>query len=328
MADLSDVTAYIAQAVAAAVYPNGTSQASIAPVPSGFTNPANVRIYEGWPLSEQLDLDLAGQMKETSDAAPAPRPNGPCPNVSIYPRTGTPAAPYQILDQTYVLEQPNFGLSVSVDGDQITITGTPNPGEFVTLVADRRNVFSEGGASAAAVLAALLADAQAVYPDAEVSGNTLTLPYDFSLTVQQGGVGLLAKVIHRQCHIVMVTVWAQDHNTRSVLAKAIDTALKAKIVVTLPDQSDLKIVYSGTFVTDEGQNATVYRRDLYYLCDYATLETFAGVTITSVTGQITVQGVPPQEAIVIASTTAPPPSSSSPSLDFSDSDNSQYVPLI
>lgn len=330
MADLSDVTAYIAQAVAAAVYPNGTSQPSIAPVPAGYSNPADVRIYEGWPLSEQLDLDLAGQMKQAASPAPVARPNGPCPNVSIYPLAGTSATAYQLLDKTYVLQQPVFGLSVTATSDEVTITGTPNAGEFVTLVADRANIFSEGGNSAAAVLAALLSDAQAVYPDAEVNGDTLTLPVDYALTVQQGGTGLLGKVTHRQTHMVMVSVWAQDQNTRSVLAKGIDNALKQKIVVTLPDQSDLKLVYSHTNVSDEGQNATVYRRDLMYACDYATVETFEGVTITSVTNEFTVLGEGGSQEINVISSrnTALAPPSSGASLDFSKSSNSQYVPLI
>ena len=58
MADLSDVTAYITTLVAAAVYPNGPTSPSIAPIPTNtgrqvFTAPMDVRIYEGWPVSDQ-----------------------------------------------------------------------------------------------------------------------------------------------------------------------------------------------------------------------------------------------------------------------------------
>jgi hypothetical protein len=282
MADLSDVTAYIASAVAAVVYPNGTASPSIAPVPVGYTNPADVRIFEGWPVPEQLDLDLAGQVMSGSPPVPTGRANGPVPNVSIYPLPGATAIPYQILDKTYVVTPVTLGLTVVVEGNAVTITGTPNAGEFVTIVADREYIFSCGGASASAVLAALLTAAQADYPTASLAGSTLTIPAEYSLVARQGGQATLGKVTHRQRQGVMVTVWAPDHNTRSVLAKAIDGALKQNLVVTLPDGTDALITYQSTTVTDESQNVTVYRRDLNFQVEYATLETFTGTTITAV----------------------------------------------
>jgi hypothetical protein len=292
VADISDVTAYLYQAVINIVYPNGTSSPSIAPVPVGFSNPADVLIVEGWPIPEQLDLDLAGEVEAGNPPKPVPRTNGPRANVSIFPTGASASSTYQILDKTYVLQEPTFGLTVEVSGNSITITGTPNAGEFVTIIADREYIFSEGGSTAAAVLSALLTAAQVDYPNASLSGSTLTVPYNFQLDVRQGGVGLLGKVTHRQCQLVMVTVWAPDHNTRSVLAKAIDAALKSQIVVTMPDSSDAKIVYARTNVSDETQNVTAYRRDLIYEVDYATLETFPGTTITSVQTKITASGDP------------------------------------
>jgi hypothetical protein len=293
MADLSDVTAYLANAVATAVYPNSTSSPSIAPVPPGFSAPADVRIYEGWPLPDQLDLDLGGKVLAGTPPTPAPRANGPLANVSIYPLPGASgSAPYQILDKTYVVTAPTFGLTVSLSGDTITLSGTPNAGEFLTVVADRENVFSSGGSTAAAILAALATAAEADYTGVVVTETTLTIPADFSFEARQGGTGLLGKVVHRERQAVMVTVWAPDHATRSTLAKSIDVILKQSIVVTMPDGTDAKIVYSRTNQTDEGQNVTAYRRDLIYDVEYATLETFAGVTITSVQNTIAASEYP------------------------------------
>jgi hypothetical protein len=282
VADLSDVTAYLAAQVAAAVYPNGTSSASIAPVPVGFANPADVRIYEGWPLPDQLDLDLAGNILSGNPPKPSPRANGPCSNVSIYPLPGATSTPFQILDKTYVVGAPSFGLAVAVDGNTLTLTGTPSTGEFITIVADRQYVFSATGASAAAILTALSTQAESDYDGVEVTSSTLTIPVDYAIELRQGGVGTLGKVTHRQTQAFMVSVWAPDHNSRSVIAKAIDAALKQSIVVTLPDSSDAKIVYNRTNQTDEGQNVTAYRRDLVYEVEYATLQTFPGTTVTSV----------------------------------------------
>jgi hypothetical protein len=57
LADLSDVTAYLYQQAIAAVYPSGTSQPSVAAM--------DVRLFEGWPIPDQLDRDLAGETADT-----------------------------------------------------------------------------------------------------------------------------------------------------------------------------------------------------------------------------------------------------------------------
>ena len=305
MADLSDVTSFLATTVAAVVYPNGNTSPSIAPAPVGFTNPMDVRIFEGWPNSDQLDLDLGGKVLSTgTPPVEIPRPNGPCANVSIFPMAGTGSTMYQVLDKTYIIDPVVLGLTVSVSGGAVTITGTPNVGEFVTIISDRSYVFSATGSSASVVLSALLTQAQVDYPGATLVGDVLTIPFSFAFVVRQGGIGTLGKVTHRQCHPVMVTVWAPDHNTRSVLSSAIDNVLKQHIVVTLPDGTDAKIVYSRTNVTDDHQTVSAYRRDLIYEVEYATLETFSGVTITNVSTGIVAGNdyydptIPPEVSII------------------------------
>lgn len=317
MADLSDVTTYIASTVANVVYPNGASRPSIAPVPATtptqtFTNPADVRIFEGWPLPDQLDLDLGGKQLATGATTPSPRPNGPMANVSIYSLPGANRAVYQILDATYIITPPTIDLGILLVGQILTVTGTGAAGEFLTVVADNEYIFSvsASGQTAAQVMSALLVLAQVQYPNAYIAGSTIVIPALFSLEARQGGTATLGKVTHRQCQEVMVTVWAPDHNTRSVLAAAIDNAIKQSIIVTLPDTSDMKIVYARTMVSDEHENVTAYRRDLIYDCEYATLELFAGYTVTSVSTTITAgeyAGATPPQVTVVTSYTLPPP---------------------
>jgi hypothetical protein len=308
MADISDVTKYIAQQVANAVYPESNGSAyyfsilpalfagfggmggvitapSIAPAAPGQTVPMDVLIYEGWPVPELLWLDMAGEVESTTSpqSPPAQRANGPRCHVSVFPIGMSTRAPYQIQDNTYVIAPPVLGLTVVTDDEQITITGTPNTGEIVTIIADRQHIFSSNRPTTAGILADLLSQAQLVYPDASLNGSVLTVPFGYSMVVRQGGVGTLGKVVRRQCHSVMVSIWAPDPNSRSVLAAAIDVALKENIVVTLPDTSQAKIVYQRTNISDEQENVTIYRRDLVYDVEYATLETFPGTTITSVT---------------------------------------------
>lgn len=259
MADISDVTAYLKQAALAAVYPNGTSQPSVAG--------CDVKLFEGWPLPADLDAALAASKAQ----------------VSVYPMPGTGVVIPQILDETYTIVAPSYGMTFSVDasGTVITVSGQPTSGEYLTIIADRANTYSQTGASTAAILAALATAAQAQYPTASVTPTTLTIPAHFAMTVRQGGPGVQAKVTHRQRHSVMVTAWAPTPTIRTQLAAAIDVAIKSINKIALPDTSQALIVYSRTNISDEGQSANVYRRDLIYDVEYATLLQFPAYVITS-----------------------------------------------
>lgn len=273
MADLSDVTAYLAQAAANAVYPNGSTSPSVAAM--------DCRIYEGWPVADQLDLDMAGKMLQGSPSAAVTRPGGPVANVSIFPMPGTGVGVYQILDKTYTIVPPAISLAVSISGNTITVSGQPAAGEYLTLICDDGFVYSQTGATAAALLAALASQAQANYPGAAATATTLTIPVREEIVLRQGGTGTLGKVTHRQRHSVMITVWAPNQVARKQLASAIDNAIKQTNRVAMPDTSQALVVFNRTVVSDEQQMQTIYRRDLIFDVEYATVEQFTGYVITS-----------------------------------------------
>ena len=278
MADLSDLTAYLATTAANAVYPNGTSSASVVDM--------DCRIYEGWPIPDQLDLDMAGQMMNSATPpVAATRPGGPVANVSIFPAPGAVEV-YQIQDYTYTITAPAINVSSTVSGDTITVSGQVAAGEFMTLVCDDAFVYSAGGATTAAMLQALATAAQANYPAASATATTLTVPVSHALVVRHGGSGVQGKVTHRQKHSVMVTVWAPNRIVRNELAGAIDNAIKQTIKVAMPDTSQAIIRYNRTLVNDTQQSEGIYRRDLIYDVEYATVEQFTGVVITSTTMSI------------------------------------------
>lgn len=257
MADISDITAYLAQQAATAVYPNGTSHPSVGNI--------NVAIMEGWPIADQLDKDVA------AGAA----------NVSVFPMQGTGKAVYQILDETYTITPAAITSTFGLVGNVITVSGAISTGEYLTLVIDSAVVCSQTGANVAAMLAALAAQAVTAGYAATSTATTLTIPFGHSLVVRQGGVAVLGKVTHRQCHSVMVTVWAPNRVARNQLASAIDGLIKQSNKVAMPDTSQAIVTYSRTNVSDEQQAQTIYRRDLIYDVEYATVEQFPGYVITS-----------------------------------------------
>ena len=260
MADLSDVEAALVNIIGATIYPNGISQ------PSSLPGATSVRIDRGWPLPATLDADIAAGIAE----------------VTVFPMPGTGTKTYQIQDQTYVVTPVSYGMSVSVNGNTITVSGQPNTGEYLTLICDGSFVYSLTGATTVALLAALATAAQANYPSASSNSTTLTVPTGHSLVVRKGGVATLGKVIHRQIQSIMVTVWAPTDAVRSAAASVIDIAIKENLKITMPDTSQAIVRYSRTNVTDDKQKAAIYRRDLIYDVEYATLQQFPGYVVTTV----------------------------------------------
>jgi hypothetical protein len=292
LADISDITAYLAQAAVNACYPNGTSQPSVAG--------ADVLVFEGWPIPEVLDFDLTGRMLG-ANGQPVPRPRGIRHNVSVFPMAGTGVIIPQILDDTYVIVPPAYGLAAGVSQNPsggaftVTLTGTPGAGEFLTIEIDQYYVASATGASNGAILNTLAAQIN-TFPKlsnplvpgyvAAVNGSNLTITGCAYCLPRLGATGTLGKVVHKQRQSVMVTVWAADHATRTTLAQAIDVFIKSSLTVPMPDTSTALIVYSRTNVIDETETVACYRRDLIYNAEYATVEQFPGTVITSVTTQI------------------------------------------
>ena len=76
-------------------------------------------------------------------------------------------------------------------------------------------------------------------------------------------------------------MWAPTQEVRTTLAKAIDNLIKQTIRVSMPDTSQATVLYNRTTVIDEMQSQAIYRRDLIYDVEYATVEQFDGYVITS-----------------------------------------------
>ena len=262
MADLSDVTAYLASTIAALIYPNGTASPSVINAP--------VKVFEGWPVPDVLEADLKNGVS----------------SVSIFPMQGSTATVFQQLDLPYLITPPVHALTLGIASNVVTVTGTPASGQYVTVKVNSRQVYSRVGTTAAAILAALQADIVVDYPGTTATATTLTIIGATQLSVLQGAPATMAQVTHRQKQSIMVTVWAPDPQKRSALCNAIDIGVKGQIRATLADTSEAIILYEKTNVIDDFQAMASYRRDLIYTAEYATLDTFTVYEVTSVTETI------------------------------------------
>lgn len=272
MADITDVETAIVNIVSAAIYPNGLGQPSI--LPANGSGVPDVSIARGWPLPASLDAALAAGNVQ----------------ITVYPLGGSASQTYQILDETYTIQAAQVATTATLSGNTITVSGQPATGEFLTAIIDDDVIVSQGGVTTAAMLAALAAEAQSKgYPGTSYTATTINIPAGHSLLIRQGGVGVLGKVIHRQKHSIMVSVWAPSDAARTAAAIAADVALKEHIKITMPDTSQCILRYQRTMSTDQQEKATIYRRDLIYEAEFATVEQFPGVTITST--QVSIQNL-------------------------------------
>ena len=256
MADLEDVLSTLSAMAVAAVFPNGTSSPSV--------TGANVAVGEGWPVPAQLDATIA--------AGGA--------NVSIYAPPGASQKVFQVLDEFYTLVPAVHGLSASIAGGTVTLAGTPGTGEYATIIADQRHAYSRVGASIAAILSAIEADAIGDYPSVSVNGDAITFPTT-RLVVHIGAPATIGKVTHRQKQQFMVTVWAPNPAQRTILASAIDVAFKSFNRLTMPDTSQAILVHDHTNQIDRLETASIYRRDLVSTVEYATLMQYQAWEVTS-----------------------------------------------
>lgn len=273
MADITDVEAAIVDIVAAAIYPNGIGQASILPLnKAGIA--ASATIARGWPLPACLDADMAAGNAQ----------------ITVYPLGGSATPTYQLLDETYTIQPAQVSTVATLSGNTVTVAGEPAVGEFLTAIIDDAVIVSQGGATTSDMLAALATEAQGKgYPGTSATDTTLTIPAGHSLLIRQGGKGVLGKVIHRQRHSIMVTVWAPSDATRTAAAIAADVALKEHIKITMPDTSQCILRYQRTMSSDQQEKAMIYRRDLIYEAEFATVEQFTGYTVTST--QVSIQNL-------------------------------------
>lgn len=290
MADMSDVADALVTAVAAVVYPNGTSAASITGAP--------VRIFQGWPSPQQLDTDLpAGTV-----------------NVSVWPTPRESIVPGALsLDFQQSSAAVTPSLTARVSGQTIILGGAmPSPfapTNMVALINGKQYAYAVVSTDTIASIATALAGLIAVdWPGTSASAGVISLPQgrvgiDFIVgasalgqgaanitAARSGTTGQAIRETRRQERTFQITVWANAPSLRDPLASAIDSALSSIFRLTLPDGSYGQVRYRGATQQDALQKQAIYRRDLMYAVEYGATQTITATQITAeqlnLTGQI------------------------------------------
>jgi hypothetical protein len=255
MADQSDVETALVGLASAALYPNGIDAAS---VPG-----TDCRVYRGWPNATALDNDLhAGVVNVTVFAGPG---------------AGRVSTRYQ-QEWTAAIVAP--GLTTSVAGETVSFGGNAGAGQIAGILVDGRTYPyrlqpGDTPSSVAANIAALARLDQIVL----LSGATLTIPGAQRLVSRVVADAAALKEIRRQTQMFRITCWCATPAARDLVAVAIDEALADLSFIDLPDGTQAHLKYFGTNVFDLSQDALLYRRDLLYSAEYATMRSAAQPTM-------------------------------------------------
>ena len=220
------------------------------------------RIYRGWPNSAALDADLAaGKINATV----APAGDGRTTTRYSDPPVG-------------VVRQPT--LTASASGDSVTFGGTANVGQTAGILVNGqsyayRTQIGDSPQLVAANLAVLIR-ADAIV---DLSGSTVTIPGARDLVARVVAGATAQQEVRRQVQHFRIACWCPTPTTRDVSASAIDQVLSTSCFIALADGTSGRLIYAGTTVFDQSQNARLYRRDLNYSVEYPTIMTMTQPTM-------------------------------------------------
>jgi len=247
MADQSEVEAALVALASLALYPNGVGAPSV-PGP-------NCRIYRGWPQSAALDTDLrAGTI-----------------NVTVFAGHGAGRLTTRYYDDWNSIPVTPT-LSVQVTGSSVSFAGQAQVGQLAGVRAGGRSyVYRIQPADNVDAIAANLAVLVRADQIVQLSGATLTIPGISDLLARVVTDAPATKETRRQSQAFRITCWCPTPTMRDDAAIAIDQSLAAVTFIDLPDGSAGRLVYSGTTIFDQSRDALLYRRDLLYMVEYATM---------------------------------------------------------
>ena len=237
-------------------------------------DPAEVRVYRGWPRAASLEADL-----QTGRAHLSVTPGGAARDATRYPVEWQGAVPVPTL-------------TADVDDGAVVFGGLAGPGQVAGLRVDGvAYVYRlRDGDTPGAVAAELAGMVRADRP-AELHGTVVTIP---------GGRDVLARVVadgaggtelRRQRQPMRMTLWCPAPDVRDRLASLLDVTVAGTPVLDVGGWA-CRVQGAGGATTDDGAAAGIWRRDLVYRVEYPTVavEALPGMLwgVVSVGGQVAV----------------------------------------
>ena len=245
MADQSDVENALVASIAATLYPNGPSAASV--IGQGEVT---VRVYRGWPVSVALHTDLADGIV----------------NVSVFPN-GDPRDTTRYPTNWSVTTATVPTLTVSVAGSAATFGGSTAAGQMAGVAVDGATFvyLVQAGDTTALVAAALAAQLIASGRLVQIAGATLTVPAASRFFARVEQAQNAYRETRRQRQTFRVSCWCPDPLLRDQVASTIDAAMANLSFLPLADGTSARVTLAGlrTAATRSAGRYHQYRRDLH-----------------------------------------------------------------
>lgn len=282
MATVRAIEKALCQIIQDVVYPNGLNAPSIVPYLIGGWNVANwgfnifdngargkyvtsgddsgvtIKIVPGFPIQQQLNLDVLAGNAQIS-VFPL---HGSDRNVTRFPRIWQ--------DFSY---NPN-ALTATVVDNTVTIGGT------IILPVSVLINFNKGSygyiVGSSDTLNSIAANLAALIPGATSVGTVITLVGVINLEAKIITTGTALKESKRQRKLFYISVFAPNYNMREFLSDAVDNVLGDIVRIDFPEGDEALITYKGLQEFDAFEQDIIYRRDLIYTIEYPTTleETF------------------------------------------------------
>jgi hypothetical protein len=247
MADLSDVENAVVATVVSALYPNGTTLASVVG--------SICRVYRGWPVPATLNSDLAANVI----------------NVTVFPANRPDEVPDAYFDLPYP-RSPAVTLVVTTTGQTVTFSGLVAANQIVGLLVDGTPyAYITINGDTLESIAANLMTLVAVHRLAILVGSTITIPDVRSLIARVVMNATVSHSLRRQRREVHVGCWCPSVILRDSVCTAVDLSFAGFSFISLGDSTVAHVQYVSTQVYDQSQNALLYRRDLCYKFEYTTV---------------------------------------------------------
>lgn len=285
MADISEVCSTLVGLIGALIYPNGTA------APSIIAGTAGIKVYVGFPVPAQIDLDIANKV----NGLPLPY----C-HVGVFPLPAERNTTRYLQKWSKAsIQTPTLTLTAA--GQTATVAGTippaSNPHNMAVFANGIPYVYAVQPADTLATIATALATLINVgVPGTTSAGLVITLPNTATLgAVRVGVTGTSTLEVARQEKQIQISVFADSPLHRTQIAKAIDPILKAMTFIALPDLTKGRIRYFGNREFDTAQKQAIYQRMLIFTVEYGTIETqtFEQIVAVEVNISAAVDGVSP-----------------------------------
>lgn len=246
MATIRQVENSIATLVDSVVYPSGHLMPSI----TGNL----VRIVIGYPISEQLDNDVAAGIAQ----------------IRVFPigKSDKNTTRFPKIWNTVNISAPT--LTSTVLNNTITIGGSVSVPQAVLVnlngtLYGYSVILTDTTSTIASALAALIPGASAIANVITITGAILKLTASVVVNGQS------AKEIKRQVKIFYVSIYAPTPDQRDILGDAVDVVLGNVERLDFQDTTQAIIVYKGADEIDIFEKNIIYERDLLYTVEYPTM---------------------------------------------------------